>query len=224
MSHVPYSNAIQMETEPRHQCLIYEGSPSEKLPLLTAILKRKLDDGYRCMYLNSAPMVAGIRSYLAASGIDVAREVAKARLVLSSEPTASGAGFDVAIMLSKLEDALDQALNDGYIGLWATGDMTWEFGPKRDFTKLLEYEWGLEDIFRRRPELCGICQYHRDTLPKEAMRHGLLSHPKVVISDTINRINPYYAKSDSPMERRATDSELDQVVTALCRFGYSKNV
>lgn len=115
--------------------------------------------------------------------------------MLSSEPTYSRAGFDSALMLSRLEDALDQALNDGYKGLWATGDMTWEFGPKRDFRTLLEYEWGLEDIFRRRPELCGICQYHRDTLPKEAMRHGLLAHPKVVINDTISRINPYYAKS-----------------------------
>jgi len=217
----PYSKSIQMEDETRHQCLIYEGPLSTKLPILTAILKRKLDDGYRCMYLNSAPMVAGIRSYLAASGIDVALEVAKASLVLSSEPTSSRAGFDAALMLSRLEDALDQALNDGYKGLWATGDMTWEFGPKRDFRKLLEYEWGLEDIFRRRPELCGICQYHQDTLPKEAMRHGLLTHPKVVINDTISRINPYYAKSGSAMERRATDGELDQVVIALCQFGDS---
>src|SRR5580698_4646663 len=105
----PYSKSIQMEDETRHQCLIYEGSPSTKLPILTAILKRKLDDGYRCMYLNSVPMVAGIRSYLAASGIDVAMEVAKAGLVLSSEPTYSRAGFDSALMLSRLEDALDQA-------------------------------------------------------------------------------------------------------------------
>ncbi len=35
-------------------------------------------------------------------------------------------------MLHKLEDALDQALSDGYKGLWATGDMTWEFGSEKN--------------------------------------------------------------------------------------------
>lgn len=67
-------------------------------------------------------MVAGMRSYLAATGMDVA-------------------------------NALDQALDDGYIGLWVTGDMTWEFGPEKNFAKLLEYEWRLEELFHRRPEL-----------------------------------------------------------------------
>jgi hypothetical protein len=32
-------------------------------------------------------------------------------------------------MMAKLEDAVTQALADGYKGLWATGDMGWEFGP-----------------------------------------------------------------------------------------------
>ena len=34
-----------------------------------------------------------------------------------------------------------RALDDGYSGLWATGDMSWEFGPAKDFSMLLEYEW-----------------------------------------------------------------------------------
>jgi hypothetical protein len=207
-----------MEDDCRHQCLIYDGPPSRKLPMLAAELKRKLDDGYRCLYLNSAPMVAGVRSYLAASGMDVASEVAKARLVLSSEPTASAAGFDGDNLLFQLEEALDQALNDGYKGLWATGDMTWEFGPKKDFTQLLEYELGLEDVFRRRPELSGICQYHRDSMPADALRNSLLTHSSVFINDTLTRINPHFMKIGSSSVPRASNKELDEVVNALCRF------
>jgi hypothetical protein len=208
-----------MEDDCRHQCLIYEGPPSRKLPMLAAELKRKLNDGYRCLYLNSAPMVAGVRSYLAASGMDVASEVAKARLVLSSEPTTSATGFDGDNLLFQLEEALDQALNDGYKGLWATGDMTWEFGPKKDFTLLLEYELGLEDVFRRRPELFGICQYHKDTMPAHALRNGLLTHSSVFINETLTRINPHYLKTGSSAGPRASNVELDEVVNALCRFG-----
>jgi hypothetical protein len=73
-----------MESNPRHQCLIYEGAPSTKLSMLAAIIKHKLDEGYRCLYLNSAPMVTGMRSTLAAMDIDVVSEIAKARLVMSS--------------------------------------------------------------------------------------------------------------------------------------------
>src|SRR6185312_695191 len=140
---------MNMEHENRHQCMIYKGSPSQKLPMLAAIVKQKLDEGYRCLYLNSAPMVAGMRSTLAALDVDVESELAKERLILSSEPVSPGGVFNSKLMLTQLEDSLNQALSDGYKGLWASGDMTWEFGPEKDFSKLLEYELGLEEIFSK---------------------------------------------------------------------------
>lgn len=212
-----------MERESRHQCLIYEGPPSQKLPMLTAMIRQKLDEGYRCLYLNSPPMVAGIRSYLAAKGMDVASEIAKARLVLSAEPTAPGNSFNIDQMLFKLEDALDQSLNDGYKGLWATGDITWEFGPEKDFSRLVEYEWRLEELFHKRPELCGICQYHRDTLPRAVMQQGLLMHHTIFINETLSRINPHYTKSGLSAGQSATNPELDEMVTALCQLEDTKS-
>jgi hypothetical protein len=206
-----------METEPRHQCLIYEGSPSQKLPVVAAILKRKMDEGYRCLYLNSAPMVAGMRSTLAALDIDVATEVAKARLVLSSEPVSGGKPFNGKMLLQKLEDSLDQALADGYKGLWASGDMTWELSPERDFSKLMDYELGLEELFSRRHELCGVCQYHRDTLPQEALRQSLHVHPVIVITDTLTRINPHYLKAGPA--GGISDNKLDETIATLCTSG-----
>jgi DNA gyrase inhibitor GyrI len=121
-------------------------------------------------------------------------------------------------MLSKLEDSLNQALDDGYQGLWATGDMTWEFSPEKDFSKLLEYEWQLEELFHKRPELCGICQYHRDTLPPEAMRSSLLAHQSIVINDTLSQINPYYMQSKISAGQIATVSELDEKINKLCQL------
>jgi MEDS: MEthanogen/methylotroph, DcmR Sensory domain len=46
--------------------------------------------------------------------------------------------FDVDKMIRGLEEAVQQALNDRYLGLWATGDMTWEFGSRKETAKLLE--------------------------------------------------------------------------------------
>lgn len=208
-----------MDKDSRHQCLIYEGSPSRQLPALVATIQRKLNEGHRCLYLNSRPMVAGIRSGLAAAGIDVVQELAKARLVLSSESSLSPDGtFDVNRMLHKLEDALDQALSDGYKGLWATGDMTWEFGSEKNFPKLLEYECGLEALIQKRPALGGICQYHCDTLPRDVTRQALLTHRSLFLNETLSRVNPHYVSPALFTDPIAANPVLDEAVTALCQL------
>jgi hypothetical protein len=209
-----------MEPTLRHQCLIYDGAPSRHLPALAAVTHQKLRHNYRCLYLNSLPMVAGMRSYLAATGIDVVHEVAKASLILSSERRHLTNGcFDVERMLYTLEDALQQALSDGYAGLWASGDMTWEMSPEKDFSKLLEYECRLEKFFRGHPELSGICQYHASALPREAMRHGLLAHPSIFVNETLSLINPHYTEPDLFTPLAVPDSEIDAAIGHLCQSG-----
>jgi hypothetical protein len=180
----------------RHQCLIYEGAPSRQLPALAATMRQMLGANYRCLYLNSPAMVAGMSSYLAAHGFDVAHEVSNGNLVLSSDQSHLFNGdFDVEEMIGKLEFAIVQALRDGYKGLWATGDMLWEFGNERNLQKLLKYERQLEELFRRQPLLCGICQYHGDLLPQEILGQSLLTHPAVFINETLSRINPHYSEA-----------------------------
>ena len=203
-----------MEPRPRHQCLIYDGAPSQKLPVIAAIIQSRLKEGYRCLYLNSAPMVSGLRSTLSAIGTDVVSEIAKGGLILSSEPVTTDGEFDVDNMLGQLEDALDQALSDGYKGLWASGDMTWEFGAKQDFSNLMQYELKLEKVFSRRKELCGICQYHKDTLPHDVVRQGLLVHPHIVVNETLSRVNAHYLKSSWPTDQ-ITKKQLDETITSL---------
>jgi hypothetical protein len=206
-----------MNTESRHQCLIYEGAPSEQLRSLALILQRKLDEGHRCLYLNSPTMITGLRSTLAALGMDVAAEIEKGRLVLSSETVEPGADFDCQEMLGRLEDSLDQALGEGYKGLWATGDMSWEFGHKNNLSKLLEYELGLEALFQKRKEFSGVCQYHRDTLPDEAMRQGLLTHSTILINETLTRINPHYVRTGGQPGTEVSMHDLDEMIAALCK-------
>ncbi|HYF35872.1 MAG TPA: MEDS domain-containing protein [Prosthecobacter sp.] len=188
----------QAEPDSRHQCLIYDGSPSLQLPALAAMICRKMSAGYQCLYLNSQPMVAGMRSCLAATGMDVEGEVARGSLILSAESTLAADGsFDVELMLSKLEAALDGALSAGYTGLWASGDMTWEFGAEKNFAKLLEYEYQLEELMNRRPELSGVCQYHQDTLPAGTSAQALSTHRTLFVNESLTRHNPLYVPRTS---------------------------
>jgi hypothetical protein len=209
-----------MQPLPRHQCLIYQGAPSQHLPGVAAVALEKLQQNYRCLYLNSAPMVAGMRSYMAAAGVDVADEVKKGSLVLTSEQShLADGGFDGARMLRGLEETLEQALAGGYRGLWAAGDMTWELGPEKDDSKLLEYEWRLEELFHTRPELCGICMYHAGTLPREMTRLGLLVHPTIFVSKTLSLLNPHYVRPASFRREAIKNAELDSAMADLYPHG-----
>ena len=202
---------------PRHQCLIYKGSPASHLPGISALIRQKLTENYRCLYLNSPSMVSGMRPYLLAGGIDVTKEVAKGSLVLSSGSTHLADGrFNIDRMLGMLEEALGQALHDGYQGLWTSGDMSMEFGPERDFSKLLDYEWQLEEFLQAHPALCGICQYHADTLPCEVLRQGLLTHPTLYINEILSRLNPHYVERASFTAQSYNNTALDKTIRELC--------
>lgn len=205
-----------MQDLPRHQCLIYEGSPARYLSDIALIMSQNLEANRRCLYLNSPPMVAGVRSYLAAAGVDVAQAMARGSLVLSSgRDHLVNDEFVPERMLKMLEESVLQALHDGFTGLWATGDMMWEFGGKNDFSRLLDYEWGLEDVFQKHPELSGICQYYVDNLPPLAVCEGLQSHAAVCINSTLSRLNPYYAGHRPPWWSRTIEAPISGLLSRL---------
>ena len=209
-----------MQPAPRHQCLIYSGPPSRHLPALASAMREKLRENYRCLYLNSPAMVAGLRSYLAAAGVDVAQEVTRNSLTLSSDqPHFANGSFDMDRLLKTLENLLKSALRDRYKGLWAVGDMTWELGMEKDPARLLEYEWRLEKMFHEHPELSRICQYHADTLPRELMRQSLLVHPSIFVNQTLSLINPHYLYTEERANEPDHSDSLEAAVTRLCQSG-----
>jgi hypothetical protein len=182
-----------MDVLPRHQCLIYEGDPSKHLRYVARAVIQRLKSNNRCLYLNSPAMVAGIRSALAAAGLDLPAEIEKGALVLSSDQGHLVNGqFDIDRMIGILGDAVRAAVADGYAGFWATGDMTWQFGSEENLSQLLEYERKLEELIEQNSGLSGICQYHRDTLPQDAIQTALVTHKALYINETLMRLNPQY--------------------------------
>jgi hypothetical protein len=88
--------------------------------------------------------------------------------------------------------------------------------PEKDFSKLLDYEWELEEFLQERPALSGICQYHTDTLPHEVLRQGLLSHQAIFINETLCRLNPHYVKRASFSAQSPNTPALDNMIGCLC--------
>lgn len=186
-------NASPINPNLRHQCLIYEGAPSRQLPALAAVMRNRLFDDYRCLYLNSPTMVAGMKSALAAIGVDVHGESGKGSLLLSSSREHLDNGkFNIDRIMGTLAGALQLALDEGYRGLFASGDMTWEMGSDCCYAKVVEYERRLDSFFLGHPELCGICQYHADTVPHETVRQALAVHPSIFVGEAVAFPNPYF--------------------------------
>jgi len=182
-----------MDDLPRHRCLVYTGPQTKQLARLAAAMLAHLKANYRCLCLNSPLMVDGMRAYLTAAGLNVAEEEFKRRLLLSCDQKHLQNGvFDPEYMIEQLRSACEEAVADGHVGLWATGDMAWEFGPDKDFSKLLEYERALERLFETHPMLRGVCQYHADILPAHAVNAAAISHPTLFVNETLSKLNPQY--------------------------------
>jgi signal transduction histidine kinase len=186
----------------RHKCLIYDGEPSEQLPVVVPLLMDGLRDNWRCLYLGSPDAVRMIDAALGHRGIDTRREQDRSALVLSSDRSHLVDGrFDPDAMIDGLASSVDDAVAAGFRGLCATGDMRWELGADENFDRLLEYEALLERLFRDKP-LTGICQYHRRMLPAEALHDALLTHRSAYVGDVLNKDNLYYIPPELLLEWR----------------------
>jgi signal transduction histidine kinase len=194
----------------RHKCLIYEGDPSEQLPVVLPLLTDGLQRNWRCLYLGNPGMVRMIDDALVTRGLDTAREQGRGALVLSSDRShLEGGTFDPEAMIAGLCALIDGAVQDGFEGLCATGDMRWELGEDRNFERLLEYEARLEQVFRERP-LRGICQYHREDVPAHAVRDALVSHRSAYIGAVLNRDNLFYMPPELVLDTDARGARVRQ--------------
>jgi len=111
----------------RHKCLIYDGHPSEQLPVVVPLLLDGLHHHWRCLYLGDPEMVRMVTAALGAKGVDTAREVGRGALILSSDRShLVGGEFEPQVMIDGLRSLIDGALHEGFEGLCATGDMRWE--------------------------------------------------------------------------------------------------
>jgi signal transduction histidine kinase len=181
----------------RHRCLVYEGSPSEQLPVIAPLLEDSLREGLRCLYLGPPAALDLMAGALWERGVNVSAEAARGALVMSAaRDHLDGRGFDPAALAAGLERLVDQAVADGFTGLCATGDMAWELGEDADWRRLLEYETLLDGVFARKP-LRGICQYRRDGLPAVAVGDALRSHRAVYLGQELQSQNPFYLPAEA---------------------------
>jgi len=142
-----------------HLCFLYRNE-EERWALLVEYIRRGLEAGERVLYIADAPSATTIREHLQRAGIDVeeAERRGQLRFLTAEEAYLRGERFDPEAMLALLRRETEEALNQGFKGLRATGEMTWALRGLPGSERLSEYEALLNEFFPGSPCI-GLCQY-----------------------------------------------------------------
>jgi hypothetical protein len=198
-----------------HVCTLFS-TPEEQLSAAIEYVRQGLARNERCLYVCGEQTPAQFRFSLTAAGIDVTREEARGAIVLLTKETGhlSGGSFSASRMIGLLKSALESALDDGFDGLCAAGDMTWLLDEAPGSEELAEYE-ALLNHFYRSNRAVGLCQYNRRRLPPAMLDHAIATHPTIRIAGPMLVTNPFYEPPEIARSRRANADGLDVRVAVV---------
>ena len=118
-------------------------------------------------------------------------------------------------MLRLLNDAVESALNDGFIGLRSCGDMSWLLQEPAGAHQILEYEALLNQFFQG-VRAAGMCQY-RSAPSASALRRSCARDPYLGVVDGHHKLNPFYRPPSIAINRAAKPDEVAWKVDELRR-------
>ncbi len=195
-----------------HVCGLY-ATPEEQLAAAAEYIRAGLDRGERCLYVCCEHGLKEFRAALTHSGIDVAAEEKRGALILVTkhEGHLKGGTFDPDKMISLLRAAVEDALQAGFTGLAAAGDMTWLLDEAPGSEKVAEYEARLNRFYKENRAL-GLCLYNRTKLPDAALDHGLATHSYIRIEGPILLRNPFYESPAKAARRHARPHEVEEKI------------
>ncbi len=200
-----------------HVCTLYS-TAEEQLKAAVEYIRGGLGRGERCLYVCCEHSVPEFRAALKRCGIDAGAEERRGALVLLTKHDGhlKGGSFDPDKMISMLHIAVKDALDAGFAGLCAAGDMSWLLDEAPGSDRIAEYESRLNDFYRSNRAL-GLCLYNRNKLPAATLDHGIATHQYVRIEGPILLENPFYESPEQAQNRTAQPQEVEYKIQEIYR-------
>lgn len=207
--------ALSMTSSPRiqfqqgdHVCTLYSDR-DEQMAVAIDYLRGGLERGERCLYVCCEHTPDEFRDGLRDAGIDVEAEEARGALLLLTKHDGhlKGGCFDPDAMITMLHGAVKDALDAGFAGLCAAGDMSWLLDEAEGSGRIAEYEARLNAFYPSSRAL-GLCLYNRNRLPAATLDHCFATHPYVRVEGDILLENPFYEEPAQAASRRANTAGL----------------
>jgi len=198
-----------------HVCTLFS-SLEEQLRAAVEYIRGGLSRRERCLWVSGERTVPEFRAALKEAGIDVKAEEARGALVLLSkhEGHLKGGTFDPDRMIAMLHQAVKDALDDGFSGLCAGGDMNWLLDEAPGSERLAEYEARLNHFYQTNHAL-GLCTYNVRTMPAAILDDCMATHPVVRMEGSILMENPFYELPEQAMSRIARPQDVERKIRQL---------
>jgi hypothetical protein len=178
-----------------------------------------LERGEQCLYICCERELKDFRAGLEAGGIDVKAEERRGALILVTKEGGhlKGGSFDPDKMITALEEAVQGALDAGFTGLCAAGDMSWVLENAPGTERVGEYEARLNRFYEKTHAL-GLCQYNLKTFPPAVLDHCLATHEYIRIEGPILLKNPFYEFPEIAASRKARPRLLKKKIKEIERL------
>jgi PAS domain S-box-containing protein len=173
-----------------HLCCIYR-TKEEQQSIVVPFMIQGLKRNEKCLYIvdenTKEEIIEIFRKF-----IDIDRYLLSGQfeILTKDEAYLKDGYFDPDRMIALLKEVELKAIEEGYTGLRATGEMTWVFAKLPGVEKLIEYEAKLNYHFPG-SRCLAICQYNESKFDPGILIDVILTHPKLIIYDSVCD-NPYY--------------------------------
>ncbi len=198
-----------------HVCTLFS-SPEEQLQAAVEYIRGGLSRCERCLWISCERPLDDFRASLKDAAIDVEAEEARGALLLLTrhEGHLKGGSFDPDRMIAMLHQAVKDALDAGFKGLCAGGDMTWVLDEAPGSERVAEYEAKLNHFYESNHAV-GLCMYNVRTMPPAVLDDCLATHPTVRVEGSILMENPFYELPEKAVNRIARPQDIERKIREL---------
>jgi hypothetical protein len=163
-----------------HFCGIYRTDEDHRT-LVMDFIRHGIERNEKIFYIVNLQTAAQLKATLASGGVDAESLVQKGQLIILTAKDAylKEGEFDPDKMITLLRAETEKALEEGYLALRVTGEMTWALAGEPGSERLVEYESKLNRFFPN-SKCYAMCQYDRRRFDSEILLEILQTHPKVL--------------------------------------------
>jgi MEDS: MEthanogen/methylotroph, DcmR Sensory domain len=164
-----------------HAALFYR-TRTEQLDAVIPFIATGLERNERCLYIAEDNTTSEICRHLQEFGVDVPKvQKSGALSVVTKHETYLRHGvFQPDKMIDDIQNAVQAAVDDGYAGLRASGELSWALDLPSALAQMIQYEEALDEHFYSK--FAALCQYDETRYPAYIFEYMKRLHP-VVVSD-----------------------------------------
>ena len=209
-----------------HMVLLYDNTEVDNdsnIDVIVAYILSRIERNEKCLYIQGDLNTQLILDKLN-KAIDLESVLEKQKLsILTKEDAYSKEGsFNARKMIDLIKVLSNDAIKAGFNGLAITGELSWILKYPDGFSRIMEYEYLLnEEIFSSYP-VSAICRYNIDKFSNAMIKNIIEVHPIIIYKGSIHE-NPFYFEVVNSNNLDIDKFQVDSMLKAIEKFTFTKS-